>query len=235
VRIRAVFFDLGGTLLKMRRDKVIQTVLRDEGISVTEDSIHKAYHKVEPIWLKEYGSLVLKGAEADAAFENLDALVLREARVTYDIRRSDELASLIRRRWAEVDKIIKPEMYEESIPLLRKLKSDGLRLGLISNAPAETIGTVIQLGLDKYLDPLVISGIVGHAKPSPEIFRHAMSLASVNPAESMHVGDLYDADVVGARNAGMLAVLVDRDNHLPDADCPRVERLDEITRLLGPF
>ncbi len=233
MRIRAIFFDLGGTLLKMRRDKVIQTVLRDEGISVTEDRIHKAYHIVEPIWLKGYGSRVLKGAEADAAFEKLDALVLREAKVAQNKKRSMELALLIRRRWAEVDKITKPELYAESLPLLRKLKSDGFRLGLISNAPADTKSTVLELGLDEYLDPLVISGIVGYAKPSPKIFQYAMKLASVSPAESMHVGDLYDADVVGARNAGMLAVLLDRDNHLPDADCARVRRLDGITHLLG--
>lgn len=162
----------------MRRDKVIQSVLRDEGISVSEATIHRAYHMVEPVWLQGYGSRVLKGADADAAFEELDALVLREAKAVQDKRRSDELALLIRRRWAEVDKIIRPEMYEESVPLLRKLKSAGLRLGLISNAPPETKRTVLELGLDKYLDPLVISGIFGYAKPSPEIFQHAMKLAS---------------------------------------------------------
>lgn len=219
-------------MLKMRRDRVMQTALRGEGFRISEKRIHEAYLKVEPGWVRSYGSQVLRGREAEAAYQELDVRVLEEIRVGGSTADRDGLAARIRERWDEVDSIMKPVLYPESVPLLRRLKREGFVLGLISNAPPNTEQTVAQLGLNKYLDPVVISGILGYAKPNPLIFQHAMKLASVRPRESMHVGDLYDTDIVGARSAGMTPVMIDRDKRTVRAEFAKISRLDELTQML---
>jgi putative hydrolase of the HAD superfamily len=54
----------------------------------------------------------------------------------------------------------------------------------------------------------------------------------VNPGEAVHIGDVYEADVVGARNAGLEGILVDRDGSRPGLDCPRMRGLSEIHTFL---
>jgi len=69
------------------------------------------------------------------------------------------------------------------------------------------------------------SALVGVEKPDPAIFRAALAAIGVAPAEALYVGDLYDVDVVGARAAGMEAVLLLPDAAGPGPDCRRFSSL----------
>jgi putative hydrolase of the HAD superfamily len=228
VKTRAVFFDLGGTLLKMRRDKIMATVLEWEGHNRSEPLIHDAYMKIEPEWVGEYSGKPQTESESRAAYARLDYLVLRELRVSQDHTELARLSESIRDGWSKLDRKIELELYPDAEPLLLRLKADGLILGLISNAPPETAETVKRLGLHRHIEHVVISGIQGYSKPNPEIFLHALRLASVAPTESVHVGDLYGADVLGARAVGMDAILLDRENRFSRLDCDRVSGLSEV-------
>ena len=50
---------------------------------------------------------------------------------------------------------------------------------------------------------------------------------------TIHVGDLYYGDVMGARSAGLRGVLLDEANLRPDADCPRVQSLDDLVQTIA--
>jgi putative hydrolase of the HAD superfamily len=65
-------------------------------------------------------------------------------------------------------------------------------------------------------------------KPDPRLFRLALQRAGAAPEEAVHVGDLYEVDVVGARAAGIRAILLDPAGLYPEADCPRVRSLGEL-------
>ena len=60
-----------------------------------------------------------------------------------------------------------------------------------------------HVGITKYLDFVVDSGLVGVEKPDPRIFEIALERAQVRKDEVVHVGDVYEVDVVGARAAGI--------------------------------
>ena len=76
--------------------------------------------------------------------------------------------------------------------------------------------------------------IVGFEKPDPRIFHHALRVAGASPETTLHVGDLYDADVVGARAAGVHALLLDPFGDWPDVDCERATDLGVLLdRLRG--
>jgi HAD superfamily hydrolase (TIGR01549 family) len=101
-----------------------------------------------------------------------------------------------------------PHFNPEAGPVLRDIKKRGLKIGLISNA-ARSSHTYRRMlnsyGIGKYFDALSISCEVGYLKPAREIFHHSMTQLSVQPHETIHVGDLFKADVVGAVSYGMHA------------------------------
>jgi putative hydrolase of the HAD superfamily len=69
------------------------------------------------------------------------------------------------------------------------------------------------------------SALVGVEKPDPAIFRAALTALGVAAEEALYVGDLYEVDVVGARAAGIEAVLLLPNAAAPGPECRRVESL----------
>ena len=229
MKTRAVFFDLGGTLLVMRRDRIFLRVLREDGREATLERIHSAYIDAESWWLSFYGSKVMTPEQTNEAYRALDEKVFSALYPGESEGEAVRVSRLVRRRWPELEPEIPLALYPDSEPTLAKLRGEGYSLGLISNAPPDTARVVEALGLTKYLDTVTISGVVGYTKPHPEIFRVALRGAGVSPDEAVHVGDLYEADVVGARNAGIEGILIDRDGSHGALDCPRIGSLSEIS------
>jgi len=226
--IKAVSFDLGGTLLVMRRDKVFHKLLLEQGRESSLEGIHSAYMKAESWWLSTYSKRPLTPEETYDAYRDLDAKVFLRLFPDEDPAEADRISKLARVRWPELEKEVPLELYPDVEPLLGRLKSAGYSLALISNAPPDTPKVVEALGLTRFLENVVISGVVGYSKPHPEIFRIALRRAGVEPSQAIHVGDLYESDVVGARNAGLEGVLIDRDGAGAEYECPRIRALDEL-------
>jgi putative hydrolase of the HAD superfamily len=70
------------------------------------------------------------------------------------------------------------------------------------------------------VDFVVISAEVGVRKPDPRIFEEALRRAGVAAGEAVHVGDLPEEDIEGARRAGLGAFLIDREKRITSRDCP---------------
>jgi putative hydrolase of the HAD superfamily len=91
---------------------------------------------------------------------------------------------------------------------LARLKAAGLLLGVVSNSEGRVEEALEAAGLRDYFDVVIDSGLIGIEKPDPRIFQAALEALAVSPEEAIYVGDLYEIDVVGARAAGIEAVLV---------------------------
>lgn len=107
------------------------------------------------------------------------------------------------------------------------------RVGLISNA--QRLFTVpelreLDLGLDLF-DPALLSSDLGVRKPSPRIFRAALERAGVAPAEAMHVGNDPFDDVQGASATGLLTCLVDDPRRQGDGPVAPTLRLPSVADL----
>jgi len=225
---KAIFFDLGGTLLVMRRDRVFRKVLREEGREVDLREIHTAYFRAESWWHSVYGGRLLSPEEGTEAYRVLDQKVFEAIFPSESQAEAARVSSRVRKRWPELGSEIPVALYPDVEPTLKDLVHDGYSLGLISNAPPDTGKAVETLGLRRYLRTEVISGVVGYTKPHPEIFRIAMREVGVGPEEAVHVGDLYEADIVGARNAGIQGILIDRDGSYDNVDCPCIRSLPQV-------
>jgi putative hydrolase of the HAD superfamily len=105
-----------------------------------------------------------------------------------------------------------PEMAPGAPEVLRALKGQDLPLALISNTgvtPGTTLRALLdEFGLLEHLDHLVFSDEVGLVKPNEKIFHLTLEKLGVKAEHAAHVGDHPEADVQGAKKAGMLTVQV---------------------------
>jgi HAD superfamily hydrolase (TIGR01509 family) len=113
---------------------------------------------------------------------------------------------------------------------LEALKRLGLRLAAVSNSDGTAEAMLARVGLRDHLDVVIDSAVVGYEKPDPRIFEHAMRLMNAKAATTLHVGDLYDADVAGARAAGLHALLLDPYGDWGQVDCDTVA---DVSALAG--
>jgi HAD superfamily hydrolase (TIGR01549 family) len=103
------------------------------------------------------------------------------------------------------------------------------RIAVISNSDGRIDRVLSQCGIAECFESITDSGIVGVEKPRREIFEAALGTMKTRPEESLYVGDVYSVDYVGARAAGMDAVLFDVAGAYRDrGEVPRVESLQQL-------
>jgi putative hydrolase of the HAD superfamily len=101
-------------------------------------------------------------------------------------------------------------VFEEVVPTLQTLRSQRVKLGVISNWDERLRPLLRRLQLYPYFDSIVVSCEVGFPKPAAAIFARAANELVVPPPAILHVGDSLQLDVQGAQAAGFAAVLLDR-------------------------
>jgi putative hydrolase of the HAD superfamily len=117
---------------------------------------------------------------------------------------------------------------------LGRFRALGIRLVVVSNSDGTVERSLAELGLREPFHAVMDSAIVGHEKPDPRIFEQALDAAGSEPGRVAHVGDLFCADVVGARAAGVHAVLLDPYGDWPaDVGCERARDLTEVAQRLA--
>ena len=95
------------------------------------------------------------------------------------------------------------------IACMDALKADGLRLGVISNILSRTVVPhfMAEYGLDSYMECVLTSAGTGIRKPDAGIFRLAEKQMGLTPDELAYVGDTLSRDVRGVRGAGWRLVI----------------------------
>jgi putative hydrolase of the HAD superfamily len=119
------------------------------------------------------------------------------------------------------------------VPALRRLRDAGMKTVVVSNSNGTIARLCTRLGLDAYLDVIIDSADEGVEKPDPRLFQIALERSGADPRATIHCGDLYEIDVMGARAAGLPVVLLDTaDMYGHVDDCPRVRSLSAYVEAL---
>ncbi len=128
-------------------------------------------------------------------------------------------------------------VYPDVTPALKQLANAGLKLAVISNWDERLRPLLRELKLDSYFQAIVVSCEAGSCKPAREIFTAAIKGLSTPAHEILHVGDSYQADVLGATAAGMHTVLIHRKSAIEkprawsDGDSTKREQVRAISAL----
>jgi len=230
-RIRAVFFDAAGTLIKPARrvGESYAAIAARHGKTVT------------PAQLLERFRICFDGAPPlafpDAAADQIEALERQWwKRLVAQVFEPwggfagfddyfDELFAYFARPEAWL-------LYPEVVETLAALKQRGLLLAVISNFDSRLLSILDGLHIGASFSEIFVSSMVGSAKPQPRIFDVALTRFGLAPEQALHIGDSETHDLQGAKNAGVRALIIDRDLSADSANQHRVNSLGQILNYL---
>jgi HAD superfamily hydrolase (TIGR01662 family) len=216
VRAKAIFFDLGETLVtqNIEDSMVTRNALQDiskilpEPVSPktlfrlymkgyrTNDAIRNEYNVEIPIqaWMRQLLTRVTDN-------EPPDQLVDKCIRIVVNARSANAIA------------------FEDAHGTLIKLARRRLKLGVMSNVSSHEVATAIlaKVRLAKYFDLVVTSALTGIRKPDPGIFRYAMYQLNIKPQDMIIVGDSERHDIQGGYISGLRTVLINRKKHVENS------------------
>ncbi len=124
------------------------------------------------------------------------------------------------------------EPYPETLSLLDELRLQGYVMGICSNWSSGLQTVIDGLNLRGYFAFVHTSAEVGECKPGHRMFELGLECTGLAPERVLHVGDSYDADVIGAKRAGIDGVLVDRWQRAPEVPEPIIADLTGLPGLL---
>ena len=127
-------------------------------------------------------------------------------------------------------------LYDDVVPTLQRFRDEGFKLAIVSNWDTPLDPLTERLGIAEYFDAIVAShdARVCSEKPDPHIFNYALAAVGVSAEEAVHVGDTYQADIVGAKGVGIRPILLDRDGTQADRWDETIQRLSELPEMLIP-
>jgi HAD superfamily hydrolase (TIGR01509 family) len=224
--LETLFLDAGGVLLYPNWWRV-SAALNARGVRISPEALARA----DPPARRELDDMRTIGMTTDASRGWLFFdLILKHAGVAPSDATATALADLhAYHRASNLWEYVPPDV----VPALEALKALRLRLVVVSNANGTLRAHMDRLKLTRYFDCVLDSADEGVEKPDPRFFQIALERSGAARDTTVHVGDLYHVDVLGARSAGLRAVLLDEANLRPDADCPRVRSRADVVRLAG--
>lgn len=234
--IRTVFFDAGFTLLHPNPSspEICQRVCQQLDLHIHIDEVRKRMTDAEDYYFRQSRQNRHTWASEQAINEfwiDYYMNLLRPFVEEHDEPRLYQLARLINR---EFDEHTSWQIYPDVLPVLEALKARRYTLGVISDWGIALGPILRRLHLTGYFDCLLVSAVTRHAKPSPMLYEMALQRANSIPDYTIHIGDSYIHDILGARAVGITPVLLDRNRNLEESnvDCFLVHSLYDLLELL---
>jgi putative hydrolase of the HAD superfamily len=221
--LRAVLFDAGNTLVFLDYARMAEGVGTALALPLTAEGL--ATHASGAADAMESAT----GSDQERAAAYLEAL-FRLGGVP--AQRMGELRECLARMHRE--RHLWCSVRERTHESLSRLRGAGLRLGIVSNSDGRVEQALAEAGLREYFDVVIDSSLVGIEKPDPAIFQAALKALGVSPEEALYVGDLYEVDVVGARAAGIEAVLLTSSGSPCNRPCRTAASIAELVDALLP-
>ena len=221
--LRAIFFDAGNTLVFPNLERTLAP-LQQRGLRPTAEQLHAAEraakHKLDAGELRTESNSVDYNYWHTYYSQLLDSMSLRE---------NDLLAALIQssRTSGSWDRVL-----PGTRDVLDELRAK-YRLAVISNSDGGISDLLHHCGIGDCFECITDSRHAGSEKPDLKIFQAALTQVGVAPGESVYVGDVYSVDYLGARAAGMNAILFDVSGAYVNQPFPRVASLQDLAVQVG--
>ena len=233
MRFQLICFDAGFTLIEARRPMKasMATVLSREGVPPTEEALHRAWEIADHWFWEEYhrpnNDTWASDERIMATWRHYHQLMLRE------LSEPDEEGRIVGAVAAAHFGVDNWQLYPDVVPTLETLHELGYTIGVVSDWSSRLAEIFDALGISPYLNFVLASGAAGVAKPGPRFYRMAAQVGGVAPHQALMIGDSYHADVLGARGAGMGALLLDRAGTAGTVDVQVIRSLTELPALLN--
>jgi HAD superfamily hydrolase (TIGR01509 family) len=210
-KCRFIFFDVGNTLLFPNRARMLAPLPADRHPTL------EAWQALERRTKHEFDQGLLEGKVDQNFWWTFHTYLLQGLNALDDGLRNTLVENT--QKSANWDQILPGT--REALERLRKHYATAV----ISNADGKIDAVLRRCGIVDCFQSITDSGNVGYEKPHPVIFDVALREMKADAADSLYVGDVYSVDYMGARQAGMQAVLFDVAGAYREQEFPRVESL----------
>lgn len=228
--VEAIIFDLYGTLVDIWTDEadpyVYQTLcnfLRYYGIVMEPGELAARYQE------SAAAQLLLR----PCPYADIDVFLVFEEILAQGLKKTPERALVIwLARLFRSLTVRRLGLFPDTLPALEALRPH-FRLGLVSDAQWVFSEPEIRfLDLEKYFETIVLSSRYFIAKPSPQIYAHALKAMNLEPGQALYIGNDPEKDVPGPQAIGMPVAVIHREGSLPPPEVPVIYSLLEIPQLL---
>jgi putative hydrolase of the HAD superfamily len=228
VPVELLSLDAGGVLVFPNFERISDAFAR-HGIHVSPDALRAA----DP-----HGRFAVDTADRVAATNDADRgsmhfrIMFERAGVPPDA----PVAAVLDELWAyHMEHNLWEYVPADVVPTLDRLAATGMAMAIGSNANGIIDRVFERVGLRRYFGVICDSHLEGVEKPDRRFFEILVARAGGRPETTLHIGDLYHVDVVGARSAGLQAMLFDPHDLYSAHDVRRVRTLDELAAFVtGP-
>ena len=226
MNVETLFLDAGGVLVNPNWQRISETLAR-HGVAVAPEALARAEHPAKQIL--DTATTINATNDNSRGWLYFD-LVLEQAGIAKSEKTRAALAELAAYH-AEWN-------LWESVPAdvpaaLERLRAKGIKLAVLSNANGTVRDKFSRLQLAHHFACLFDSHEEGVEKPDPRFFQIALARTGARQETTLHIGDLFNVDVVGARAAGLEAWLLDAGDLYGDYECTRIRSLTELADRLG--
>jgi HAD superfamily hydrolase (TIGR01549 family) len=204
--IKAVLFDLGGTLIKGSElneiVRIYDRFLKSYGVTRNLEEIIQAYKMAN----KKENIDTFLGSNRGFWLE-FNIFFLNELKVKEKIT---ELAKVLDSEWWS---IVKVSSYPDMMPTINELRRRNLKVGIVSNGLENDIKQILKLiEMDGLFDIEVGIDTFRSSKPGKKIFTETLAELTLLPSEVLYVGDSLENDYMSAKRIGINVLLIDREN-----------------------
>jgi len=219
MNVKAVLFDLGGTLVKTAEvPKIFTRILAKCGIEVDTRQVLKAQSENE----KEFDMSQGQIERGENFWPEWNARILERIGIGENVQ---FLAKKIDELWWDHANL---ELYPDVIETLTELKAKKIRTGIITNGLKRDYKRILELtSIAGLFDVTVGVDACNRAKPNKEVFLYAVEKLQVKPEETIFVGDSVKHDYEGAGEAGLKPLIIDRKGNIP-SNIHKIRSLSEV-------
>ena len=210
--IKAVFFDIYGTIADFfpPKEEIQINVAEKFNITLDKDKILDAYKLANNFLVKQNSIFPIRKMNDEQKlnfFSEYEQIIIDNSGSNVDV-------GVAKNIWVEITK----QKYDlkilpDLIQCINDLREMGLILGLISNINMSGKKIAEKLGVSSYFNYVFTSEDLGYEKPNKMIFEKSLDIAKLTSSEVVFVGDQVESDILGAKNANILPILLDRYNN----------------------
>ncbi len=215
--IRAVIFDMYETLITHYSSPLYFGAQMAADAGIPPD-------RFQTLWrLTEHARTI-----GEMTFEEVIERILKE-----NNRYTEETAGIIIAKRKAAKEECFNHLHEDIIPMLAKLKDNGIKIGLISNCFSEEAVVIRKSILFPYFDAVCLSCELAMQKPDAAIFRRCMEMLSAEAKECLYIGDGKSQELTAASSLGMQAVQAVW--YLKEGTAQPVQKMKEFGHLERPL
>jgi putative hydrolase of the HAD superfamily len=236
--IRAIAFDLNGTLIDILTEDDREDIFRAAGHLLTYQGIELRRHDVHDLYSRAVKQQRQLSSEKYPEFDSVAAW-----RTIIDDHATDFTRALPSAKLEQLP-VLLAEMCRgisrrrlRPFPHVREVLDilrERLPLAVVSDGQSSWArGELHKAGLSRYFDPIVISGDYGYRKPDRRLFQFALDAMGVNAADTLYVGNDMHRDIYGAREAGLVTVMIESNQGTKEyEDCVPDYTISDLRQLL---